>query len=326
MIWSGSGRRHGSAATAAGCIRRRGGLTMATFRQTTSRADDPQIHTHAVISAKVQTADGRWLALDARFLKRHQRMLGGLYQSALRSELTARYGVAWDPIVNGQAELAGIPDELLAVFSKRTSQVDAALEEKLVEFRDRHGRDPTRWERAALTREAAVDTRSHKSGAGSGDLQQRWLTEAAEHGWTPRRFNDVLAEHRALEPPAARVTVEQIVDRLSVGGSTWARADVLRTICDLTPPMPGHVRAAVDRGAGACLRSGARRVRQPRPRRLRSGRRAGDGRSVWIEPVAPQYSSEQILAEEEHVIAWSLDAHETPGCSVGDGRRRPAWM
>ena len=42
------------------------GLTMATFRQTTSRADDPQVHTHAVISAKVQTVDGRWLALDAR--------------------------------------------------------------------------------------------------------------------------------------------------------------------------------------------------------------------------------------------------------------------
>ena len=44
------------------------GLTIATFRQTTSRADDPQIHTHAVISAKVQTAEGRWLALDARYL------------------------------------------------------------------------------------------------------------------------------------------------------------------------------------------------------------------------------------------------------------------
>ena len=41
------------------------GLTIARFRQTTSRADDPQIHTHAVISAKVQTAEGRWLALDA---------------------------------------------------------------------------------------------------------------------------------------------------------------------------------------------------------------------------------------------------------------------
>ena len=101
------------------------GLTMATFRQTTSRADDPQIHTHAVISAKVQTPDGRWLALDARYLKRHQRMLGGLYQSVLRAELTHRLGVDWRPIVNGQAEIAGIPDELLAVFSKRTADIDA---------------------------------------------------------------------------------------------------------------------------------------------------------------------------------------------------------
>ena len=74
---------------------------MATFRQTTSRADDPQVHSHAVISGKVQTIDGRWRALDARFLKRHQRMLGGLYQSVLRAELTHRFGITWEPVVNG---------------------------------------------------------------------------------------------------------------------------------------------------------------------------------------------------------------------------------
>ena len=97
------------------------GLTMAVFRQTTSRADDPQIHTHAVISAKVQTVEGRWMALDARYLKKHQRMLGGLYQSVLRNELTHRFGVEWGPIVNGQAEIAGVPKDLLAVFSKRAA-------------------------------------------------------------------------------------------------------------------------------------------------------------------------------------------------------------
>ena len=43
-----------------------GGLVMAAFRQATSREDDPQLHSHVVISAKVQTADGRWWALDAR--------------------------------------------------------------------------------------------------------------------------------------------------------------------------------------------------------------------------------------------------------------------
>jgi conjugative relaxase-like TrwC/TraI family protein len=110
------------------------GLIVAAFRQTTSRADDPQLHTHAVISAKVQTEEGRWLALDARFLKRHQRALGGLYQSVLRAELTDRYGVGFAAIVNGQAEIAGIPSELLARFSKRTVEVDRALNRKLAGF------------------------------------------------------------------------------------------------------------------------------------------------------------------------------------------------
>src|SRR5690606_16638210 len=32
---------------------------------------------------------------------------GGFYQSVLRAELAHRYGVAWEPIVNGQAEIAG---------------------------------------------------------------------------------------------------------------------------------------------------------------------------------------------------------------------------
>ena len=37
-------------------------------------------------------------------------------------------------------------------------------------------------------------------------------------------------------------------------------------------------------------------------------RRASDGRSVWLEPVAPQFTSETILAEEEHVVAWAMAA------------------
>ena len=37
-------------------------------------------------------------------------------------------------------------------------------------------------------------------------------------------------------------------------------------------------------------------------------RRASDGRSVWIEPTAPHFTSDTILAEEEHVLAWAMDA------------------
>ena len=85
-----------------------GGLTAGVFRQSTSRADDPQLHTHVVISAKVQTVDGRWYALDALTLKKYQQAFGYLYQSVLRAEVTARFGVVFDPIVNGQAEITGV--------------------------------------------------------------------------------------------------------------------------------------------------------------------------------------------------------------------------
>src|SRR5215207_5174076 len=182
-------------------------LAVATFRQTTSRADDPQVHTHAVVSAKVQTADGRWLALDARYLKRHQRMLGGLYQSVLRAELTHRYGVAWEPIMNGQAEIAGLSREVLNVFSKRAGQVDEALAVKVGEFRRREGRDPTSWERAALCRESSADTRAHKTGNGAGDLRTRWTAEAAELDWTPSRLAAAVdgARLRRESPPTVTI-------------------------------------------------------------------------------------------------------------------------
>ena len=38
-------------------------------------------------------------------------------------------------------------------------------------------------------------------------------------------------------------------------------------------------------------------------------RRAGDGRSVWIEPVAGQYTSGVIVGQEEHILTWALDRH-----------------
>ena len=117
---------------------------MAVFRQTTSRADDPQIHTHAVISAKVQTDDGRWLALDARYLKRHQRMLGGLYQSVLRNELTHRFGVGWaaDRQRPGR-DRRRAQGAVGGVLQARRRRSTTPSRVKLDEFRHRQGREPS---------------------------------------------------------------------------------------------------------------------------------------------------------------------------------------
>ncbi len=289
------------------------GLTMAVFRQTTSRADDPQVHTHAVISAKVQTADGRWMALDARYLKKHQRMLGGLYQSVLRSELTHRLGVEWGPIVKGQAEIAGVPKDLLAVFSKRAAVIDDAMAVKLDEFRHREGREPSPKEYAALERQASADTRGRKSGLGVADLATRWHGEATEAGWNVERLVEAIdaAACEVGSRPVEGVTVSEIVEAVSTQHSSWGRPDVIQAICDVQHPvshMSGHRwAAAIERAADRILEHC---VDLDPPDA--TSRRRSDGRSVWIEPTAPRFSSEAVLAQEERILTWAIDAQADP--------------
>jgi conjugative relaxase-like TrwC/TraI family protein len=299
-----------------------GGLTFAVFRQATSRADDPQIHTHAVISAKVQTADGRWLALDARYLKWYQRMLGGLYQSVLRIELTHRLGYDWAPIVNGQAEIAGFPAELRAVFSKRATEVEALLKVKVDEFRQREGRAPSRFERAAMEREAAVDTRGHKSGLGVAELTTRWQAEAEEVGWTAERLREQV-ERAAAEPsPADRVSVADVIAAVSGTRSSWHRAAVVQAICDLHRPVSQLTgtgwAAMIERAADAVLE----RCVDLDPPGDTVSRRVSDGRSLWIAPTAPRFTSNAVLTQEEHIVTWALDAQAdlpAPSKTVGRG-------
>ncbi len=283
------------------------GLTIATFRQTTSRTDDPQVHTHAVISAKVQTPDGRWYALDARYLKRHQRMLGGLYQSVLRAELTHRFGVDWRPIRNGQAEIAGIPDDLLEAFSKRSAAINTALADKVNEFRQREGRDPSRWERAALTREASADTRSRKSGHGAADLTTRWQTEAGDAGWSADQLIASIDEAGTMATPPVAPTVSEVIEMLSQQRSSWGRADVVQAVCDVQRPIPklsgrqwsDTLERVVDRVVDGL-------VDLDPPGGLT--RRESDGRSVWIAPTESRYTSEPVLAQEEAIVTWAIAA------------------
>ncbi len=139
------------------------GVIAARFRQHTSRALDPQLHTHVVIANRVKAPDGRWLALDARLLKRDQRTLSAIYHAGLRAELTRRLGVVFEPVVNGIADIRGVPAQVVEMFSTRTRSMRDRLEVKLDRFEDTMGRRPTPRERWQLEREAAVDSRPAKT-------------------------------------------------------------------------------------------------------------------------------------------------------------------
>jgi|GEM_PF-529041 len=288
-----------------------GGLIMAKFGQTTSRADDPDLHTHCVISNKVRTADGRWMALDGKYMKEFQRMLGGIYQSVIRNEVAHSFGFEWEPIVNGQAEIAGIPKVVLRTFSKRTIQMEHALQPKLEEFIEVEGRDPSEWEVAKMTREAVIDTRQKKSGAGVADLMTRWVGEASALGSSGRDLLDEALRFAASVEPDQRVdplTARAVINHMSSKGSAWNRADIMKAVCDLKRPVASQDgerwAATLERVCDLVMAECA----ELDPLVGDGPRRLSDGRSLVAPPVSRHITSERILAEEDFIISWAIEA------------------
>ena len=182
---------------------------------------------------------------------------------------------------------------------------------RLDEFRHREGRDPSPKERAALEREASADTRGRKSGLGVVDLVSRWQGEAADAGWTVERLVEHVDGATAHRSPADSLTVTDVVAAVSSKLSSWGSADVVQAICDLHRPvsqMSGHRwAAAIERAADRILE----RCVDLDPANA-TRRRESDGRSLWIEPTAPRFTSEAVLVEEERILTWAMDAQAVP--------------
>ena len=164
------------------------GMVAAAFRQHTSRAADPQLHTHLVVANRVRSPDGRWLALDARTIKLDQRTLSALYHAGLRAELTRRLGVRWEVPEHGIAEIADVAEGLRVEFSARSGDVQRRIDEKLDRFADTMGREPTARERWQLEREAVLDSRPTKPKALDAQvLHSRWAEQTIDRVWSRPR-------------------------------------------------------------------------------------------------------------------------------------------
>jgi len=222
------------------------GVVAAAFRQHTSRAHDPQVHTHLVIPNRVMAPDGRWLALDARTLKHDQRTISALYAAGLRAELTTRLGVRWNVVENGQAEMVDAPESVLDAFSQRTKQMARRLDEKTERFVDSLGRRPTPRERWRIEREAAYDSRPSKTSEDAQTLHEQWQDQLDALGFTPERYLDrVTGRTQPLEPGAAtdRDAVVAALSSLRDTQSVWRPAEITRQIAAALPTRLGGTAA-----------------------------------------------------------------------------------
>ncbi len=294
------------------------GIVAASFRQHTSRALDPQLHSHVVVANRVRSPDGRWLALDARTLKFDQRSLSALYHAGLRSELTRRLGVGWREPVNGIAEIAAVPEAVIELFSTRTHQIDARLEEKQARFFDSFGREPTPRERWRLEREAVVDSRPSKPHPADADtLHRSWVDQAAGAGHDPDRVV-AAAVGRVLEPRVLGYDdVEAVVDAalgaLAERQSYWRPAELVRELAGHVPTdigLPaGALRSWLDELADAAAAARCLSL-TPSPEPGVEVRR--DGRPISESVLDSSLTTPAIVAEEERIEAWAHTRLQNP--------------
>jgi conjugative relaxase-like TrwC/TraI family protein len=195
------------------------GLTVAAFRHRTSRAGDPQLHTHSVV-ANTTSAEGYATALDGRALYAHARTAGFLYQAALRKNLTETLGIEWHPVHNGVAEISGIDEQVLKHFSRRNQEIAEQL-----------ARTGGRSRRAREV--AALDTRRSKDyNVPTNRLREEWRARASELGLDQDTLDLVLARKapgRPTEPDlAATADSMGAPGGVTESASTFDRRDVLR--------------------------------------------------------------------------------------------------
>ena len=128
--------------------------------------------------------DGRWLALDARTIKIDQRTLSALYHANLRSELTRRLGVRWQPTRTRDRRDHRHRRRRVGRVLPTHRDLERRLKRKLDRFRPTLAREPTSRERWRLEREAAIDSHRKRHGDTPADLRQEWRPRMAL-GWDP---------------------------------------------------------------------------------------------------------------------------------------------
>lgn len=163
-----------------------GNLVVAKFRHETSREQDPQLHTHAVVMNLTRRHDGQWRALRNDKIIKSVSYLGAHYRAELATRLT-KLGFELRHGRDGTFELAHIDRKQLLAFSERTTAIEAALAKKGI---DRESATSAEKQAATMT------TRPKKEAADRDALWQRWRETAKEAGIE-------------LKPPAAQLDGRQ---------------------------------------------------------------------------------------------------------------------
>ncbi|WP_308468924.1 MobF family relaxase [Rathayibacter soli] len=297
------------------------GLIATAFDHYDSRAGDPHLHTHVVISNKVRTVlDGKWRSLDGRPLHAAVVALSELHEAVFADHLSRALGVEWVLRERGSDRNPGwaistVPENLVGEFSSRSRHIDVEARRLVEEWARVHGWRPSKATIIRLRQQATLSTRPGKQVRSLADLTAEWRDRASNRlgqdatGWA--RTATVGAEPmllRAEDVPLDVITNlgRSVVEVVGEKRSTWRRwnlyAEVARQTMGwrfaTTPDREEIVGMVADAAEAASLR-----LTPPELASSPVAFRRLDGTSVFRPRHSEVFSSEGLLAAEDRLLA-----------------------
>ncbi|HET9078570.1 MAG TPA: MobF family relaxase [Acidimicrobiales bacterium] len=298
------------------------GVVAAAFTHWDSRAGDPQLHDHVVVWNRARsTSDGRWRTLDSRGLFKASVMLSELHQGVLSDLLTEKLGVGWEGRTRRHSdhrrwEITGVPETLMAEFSKRSEQVEQRTAELVTAFRTAYRRRPTTVETMRLAQQATLETRPAKahhsladmtagwrtradSHLGSAEQQRAWVTGLAGRNDLPLLRSDDLSE--AILTDAARAAREAVSSRRATFTRHNVVAEALRILHGVRFASPAERVATAERITALAL-DGSVLLNPPNPAATPAEYLRADGTSRLHPKSHNIYTTQKILDAEGRLL------------------------
>ncbi|MGN6250270.1 MAG: MobF family relaxase [Marmoricola sp.] len=299
-----------------------------------SRAGDPHLHTHVVISNKTLTAiDHKWRSLDSRAMHAWAVSVSELHQAVFADHLTRALGVGWEPRSRGRDRnhewvITGVPQSLAKLFSSRAAGIDVAADDLIQQYVDKHGHRPNRAIVHRIRNQASLATRPPKQTRSLAELTDVWRRKASEHlGQNATVWaSNVTANGRPRLLRADDVPLElveavgsSVLEKVEEKRSTWRRANLYAEAARQT--MSWRFASTTDREAITGMvvdaaESASLRLTPPELATVPELFTRRDGTSVFRPKHSTVFSSEHLLAAEDRLLALA-DIRTGPTVDIG---------
>ncbi|MGR0221548.1 MobF family relaxase [Agromyces sp. ZXT2-6] len=301
------------------------GLIATAFDHFDSRAGDPHLHTHVVISNKVMAVlDGKWRSLDGRPLHAAVVAISELHETLFADALTRSIGAQWEQRPRGRDRspawaITKVPEALVAEFSTRSQHIDAETDRLIEAHMQAQGRRPGRVTIMKLRAHATLSTRPTKEVHSLAELTAGWRERAARvlgtgaMNWDHATVANLPeAMLRADDIPLSQVGAlgSAVMTAVSEKRSTWRHWNLVAEAARQT--MSLRFASASDREAviGLVVDAAERaslRLTPPELAPSPASFRRSDGSSVFRQKQSVVFSSAEVMAAESSLLARSAD-------------------